>query len=74
MSAWHASAVERRCDLISVIGTLRPGNGDGGKGNACIYSYSVFVSGGHACQVARGFNDTWHAPCLKGTSHRGVLG
>ena len=60
MSGWHASAVDRRCDLISIIGTQRqrPVNRDGASGNACMYSYSGLVSGGHACQVERGFNYT----------------
>ena len=74
-SDWHASAVERLCDLISIIGTQRqrPVERDGANGNACMHSYSVLVSGGHACQVACDFNYAWHAPCLNGASHRGVL-
>ena len=74
MSGWHASAVDRRCDLISIIGTQcqrqRPVNRDGDSGNTCMYSYSGLVSGGHACQVERGFNYTCHAPFLNGASMR----
>ena len=75
MSGWHASTVESRCDLISIIGIQRqrPVKRDGGSDNASMYSYAVLVSGSHACQVARGFHYTWHAPCLNGASHRGCI-